>query len=96
MTVHPPLRCAAALDQERLAALQEATPREWSEPSILQDRFVLNPAAFAAWCAIHFGIRTRCDAMVCIQEICPLSERVVIEGLAFRIPGPCYEKVLDE
>ena len=85
-----------------LVTLRAAEPREWSEPTLLLDRFVLDGAAFAAWCGLHFGIRTRCDAAAFIVELCPLRERVVIDvnltgsPTAYRIPGCCYRPLIEE
>jgi hypothetical protein len=85
-----------------LHAIRAAAPRPWTEPALLLDHFVLDGQAFAAWCGEHFGIRTRCDAQLFILELCPLSERVVIDAhltgdpVAYRIPGCCYQRITEE
>ncbi|CAG0991991.1 hypothetical protein ANRL3_02837 [Anaerolineae bacterium] len=71
-------------------------PKEWADHGFVGDRFVLDGPAFAKWCAENFNIRDRASAMNRITEIDPLSERVVIDGIAYLIPDECYQKITPE
>lgn len=61
-----------------------------------RDRFVLNGPAVAQCCREEFRIADRASARRRIPEIDPLSERVVVDGVAYQIPGECYFKITPE
>jgi hypothetical protein len=54
----------------------------------------LNGPAVAQWCREEFGIADRARRR--IGEIDPLSERVVVDGVAYQIPDECYLKITPE
>ena len=85
-----------ALGKPVLTGYLPGHPKYVASSPLLIDRFVLDDAAFVAWCNEAFGSADRESALARITDIDPLNETVIVDNVEHRIPDKCYRKIFAE